>query len=239
MGVMALLIAILSCGQAEPAKRQDIAKYQSLINEIALVSKKLDQITSPIDHDSNPVPDEILGMKKLEENYAGLLQRIQLQTYKEDLLEKEAFWSKVKELETLEQVLAKNKDKVASIQSRPGKALESQKQFTIFPSSGSGGNVEPVFIECRSEGIVIHNRPGTESLMVTQDQIRESKEYHKILRQIKKSSDSTAIFIIRPGAVQAYYKAHSLAKNWDVKSGKIPAPSGGEINFGMLTAAIK
>lgn len=237
IGALALLIVVLAYGQAEPVKEQDAIKYQALlkeINELRELLKDSQFVNEEIALNDNT---ELPELDELEKDYGYWTKVKERQTY-DELLEEKNFWKKIEEAEKLSLKLQKNKEKAESLKSEVEKLKrkleETQKQFTILPSTGSGEGLKPVFVECMPEGVIIHDKPGITSIEVKSGDIENSGEYQKVLQKVNESLDSTLIFLIRPGSVKTYYKANSIAKERKVRCGKIPLPSLKQIDFGIF-----
>jgi len=236
IGALALLIVVLAYGQAEPVKEQDAIKYQALLKEINELGELLKD-SQFVDEENTLNDAELPELNELEKDYDYWIKVKKRHTY-DELLEEKYFWKNIEEAEILSRELKNNKDKVESLKSiveqHKKKLAETQKQLTILPSTGSGEGLKPVFVECTSEGIIIHDKPGVTFIEVKNDDIENSEEYQKVLQKVNESLDSTLIFLIRPGAVKTYYKANSNAKGKIVRSGKIPLPSLKQIDFGIF-----
>lgn len=129
-----------------------------------------------------------------------------------------------KKLEELKAELAKRKN--------PPKKIES---VTVRPGgSGLGKAARLFFVECNSTGLVLIDESGKETPVATAA-IATSTTYRSFLEEVKRSSDSMVLFLIRKEGAEAYNSAAVLAESkFEVRTGKLPIPNNGKIDLSLF-----
>lgn len=100
--------------------------------------------------------------------------------------------------------------------------------------SGSGLGLEPHFVECRPEGIVLYEGLDRTRREIPAHRVASSPAYARFLRETLFRSNASVIFLIREGGVGTCDEARPLAQRHRVRFGEIPLVGSGELDFGGL-----
>ncbi|MGH0033099.1 MAG: hypothetical protein ACQGVC_25190 [Myxococcota bacterium] len=114
------------------------------------------------------------------------------------------------------------------------RALQAEAPIRIQPS-GSGLGLDPHFVECRSEGIVLYVGETREARPIPTHLVRASPEYARFLREVLFRSNASVIFLIREGGVESYRRARPVADRHRVRSGEMPIVGEGPLDFSPLS----
>lgn len=129
-----------------------------------------------------------------------------------------------KKLEELKAELATRKTppkKVESVLVRPG-------------GSGVRMAARLFFVECNSTGLVLIDERGKET-PVASTAISSSPAYRSFLEEVKRTTDSMVLFLIRKDGAEAYNSAAVLAEsNFEIRTGKLPVPNNGKIDLSLF-----
>lgn len=97
--------------------------------------------------------------------------------------------------------------------------------------SGTGFGLEPYFVECRKEGIVLYEPPEYRPFEVVAHRITRDGAYRRFLHIVDTQPGNTVVYLIRPGGVGVYKIAVSPAHQLRVRNGEMPIPADGVLDF--------
>lgn len=106
----------------------------------------------------------------------------------------------------------------------------------LLQPSGSGRDLEPHFVECRAEGIVLYEGGRRRATPVSMQRLGQSAALQGFLRAVRERRGATVVFLVRPGGVGSYQLASLIARQLGVRNGKIPLPGSGALDFSRLGA---
>jgi len=116
--------------------------------------------------------------------------------------------------------------------------LELEPSLVVQPVGAGvfGEEHNLFFVECTSDGIVIHGRDGSEdSLRVTTGSIGASEEYDRFLQEATRTEDSTIIFLLRPDGLGTYNRAAGWAESrFEARHARIPLPGQGAVDLSFF-----
>ena len=136
-----------------------------------------------------------------------------------------------KEIETARVKLAdrNRKPKPATIMVQPG---------------GTGKDLQPQFVECTENGIVVYSQSHGQDFRVSKTDIERSPKFKDFLKRVKDKPRASVIFLVRPNGVQTYYDAAYEARKLNkalmgagetgVRHGKLPVPGEGQIDLSLF-----
>ena len=96
-------------------------------------------------------------------------------------------------------------------------------------SSGTGVGLDPSFVECRTEGLVVHTQ--TPAVAVPLADIGTDKTFIELLDTVAKSQRGIVIFLTRTDGIASYYRARDVARDHRCKNGKIPVDGQGALDL--------
>ena len=100
---------------------------------------------------------------------------------------------------------------------------------TVVRPSGTGVNLRAIFIECNANNIIIH-RPDAQNITVASGAIRGNEAYRNRCERVAGNEQLRLIFLVRPEGVGMYNAAARIARERQVRYGKIPVPGDGPID---------
>ena len=101
--------------------------------------------------------------------------------------------------------------------------------------TGTGYGLEPHFVECRKEGIVMYAPPDYRPLPVVAHRVTRDGGYARLLHVVDTEPGNTMVFLIRPGGVGVYKIAVSPAKQLLIRHGEMPIPADGKLDFSEIS----
>lgn len=114
--------------------------------------------------------------------------------------------------------------------------LPDDAPVQILPR-GTGPPLAPFFVECQQDGVRIRKRDGRWSEVWNLDDIIDHGRFTVFLEEVRIRGNSTVIFLIRPDGVETAERALLLASTRYVRSGKLPIPGDGALDFRRYDAA--
>jgi len=232
MGTLILLITASATSQVASGGI-DLERYEQLEQQIETDRRRMAELSGLSDELSSLAAglDEARAreqkLSKEHQELADVLSKTGPQ--RESLRADEARVARLeRELEPLRSGNAHLRDELGQRDAQRGEG-----KIRIRPS-GSGLGLEPHFVECRPEGIVLYEGLGRERREIPAHLVQSSPEYARFLRNALFRSNASVIFLIREGGVDTCGEARPLALRHRVRFGEIPLVGGGELDFGAL-----
>lgn len=100
--------------------------------------------------------------------------------------------------------------------------------------SGSGRDLRPFFIECGSNGLVLHRRDEALPLSMERGEGIGDPPYVVFLRRVRATPGASVVFMLRPDAVALCLRAEQVAESVGIRQGRLPLPGQGEIDFSLV-----
>lgn len=194
-------------------KQQELNEVQSQVEDLSKLNRELMlalEELKKIKQEKQKIPAEI----KPEEKVKLLAEANRLEKRITEI--KDAPKEIQKEIDKLKVELNKRENPVAAeVRIQPG---------------GSGVDLNPTFIECTKNGIVVLDGP-SKDLHVRRDDLRKSLPFVELLDKIGAQNKGTVIFLIRQDAVYTYNIASSVARSRYCPNGKLPVEGNGKIDL--------
>ncbi len=134
-----------------------------------------------------------------------------------------------KELAALSEQIKKLEELVAQ-RNRPPEQAE-----VVIKPGGSGIDIDPRFVECRSDSIVIYSEDEeSEPVRISKGQLAGDASFLNLLGQVAESKRASVIFLIRDDGIDTYNVAHRIAQSHYAKNAKLPVLGQGKINLSMF-----
>lgn len=104
----------------------------------------------------------------------------------------------------------------------------------LIQPAGSGTGLEPHFVECRPDAVVLYEGPELRPNPVAASRLDTSPDVRRFLRAVRIAPSATAILLIRPGGVGPCQALEAQAALLGVRNGKLPIPADGELDFSRM-----
>ncbi len=236
IGVLTLMISTLALSQMDSdvvvqaeefdAVVSDVAQQRSAIAELQQKIVKQQQAATQT---SEKQKDVLNKQKKIQQLEAQIIlaQKKRTELNKNDDPQQIPSQQPLAELET---ELKGLNDQAAQLsielenKQKPPEAAE----VTVIPG-GSGRGIKPYFVECRKNGIVLHDSKGL--VQVRPANIDKSPPFLKLLDSVKGNTNGKLIFLIREDGISSWRRAKQFADSLEVANGKLPVLGQGKLNF--------
>jgi len=117
-------------------------------------------------------------------------------------------------------------DKQAELEERKRPPPEPVNEIKPF---GTNRSIDPVFIECQVDGIVIYETDDVQFIPVAN--LAGNAEFVGLLDRMAGSANGGVIFMVRSDAFPTYFAARSVARQHNCRNGKLPLVGYGEIDL--------
>ena len=246
IGVLTLLISAMAIGQVNPESLEQAEKklieqqkkyeiYLSILEK----NKRLDRARQEL---KSGIPDLDRIKKELEAAKAKLQQLQQQLKQKQsqaDSLNKKAAQFRTT-LESLKKQIEALKKQIAAIIPEIRKLEDELKRRSKKPEAaavvikpgGSGTNLDPTFIECAGNSIVVHEGPKPKRYL--RDNLKKDVEFLDLVDRVAAKKNGTIVFLVRGNGIWTYYYASDIANKRGCHNGKLPVIGDGKIDLSMF-----
>jgi len=235
IGTLVLVITATATSQVA-AGGLDFERYEHLEEEIDTNRRRLAEL-SGLASELEALESNLANAREragtLEQETAALREAIVSHAPLRDALEqRETELRKLeKELAPLAAASARAEEKLAERRRKVGSA-----RIRLKPA-GSRYGLDPHFVECRPEGIVVYEGLERRPRPIATHRITSSAEYRRFLRAAVFRTNATVVFLIRRGGVDACEWARGVARRHRVRHGEIPLSSDGPLDFSAVNGA--
>lgn len=236
MGSLILLVAAMALGSMGGASLQDVRRAEQMIqveDDLEAARARLQSLEASVE--AAEVREEQEG--ELRERLVGLGLSMDI-----SVEELQGVIRLREELEELKDAVgaAKNDAQAArALTERAEDKIEEAKKVAlgapiVIDPSGLGREQRPYLVECKSDFLAIHPSKGDFTYRIPQEEILNSREYKRFLKQVRAIRNGIVIFLIRPDGVQSYQQAMQVAQVLGVRNAKLPLPGQGTLDLGRL-----
>ncbi len=239
MGALTLMIGALALGQMDrpvgPASARPTGNSAPLKRELEIIASEMrglearKQVADQIHVQLNLAANEL---SKLQAQWAE--QKKQNQTNAE---QKAQLVRRLAELKTRIAGLESNlQPRTAKIQKLAGElarrtAPPPEATIKVRPS-GSGRDFDPIFVECRVDGIVLYNEAVPRVVPIAG--LRTNAGFREMLEGLSQDPKATVIFLVRSDGISTYFVARDVARSKNCRNGKLPIVGQGEIDLSLF-----
>ena len=203
IGILVLLITAATLAQIgqtveDAADAEAVKKAQSRIVQYRAIRKRLAAETREQERLRELVEQAEAARQQLEQLRAEVA-RLEAQQHlsgKDRHGHRQELKRLQEQIEQAEPELEKLQKQLAELRSLLANRQESgQSEIQILPS-GSGYDLEPTFVECAANAVVLHDR--AEPLRILVGQLASHPEFAKLLDTVKQQPKGTIVFLVRP-----------------------------------------
>ena len=232
IGVLTLMITAMALSQMD---QQDDAwkraeEFEENQEQITEKQQELDEVQSQVEDLSKLNRELMLALeelKKLKQEKQKIPAEIKPEEKVKLLAEANRLEKRITEIKDAPKEIQKEIDKLKVELNKRENPVAAEVR--IQPG-GSGVDLNPTFIECTKNGIVVLDGP-SKDLHVRRDDLRKSLPFVELLDKIGAQSKGTVIFLIRQDAVYTYNIASSVARSRYCPNGKLPVEGNGKIDL--------
>lgn len=228
IGTLTLMIAALALGEMDNETVISSEQYEQVQQRLTTVRAEVDQLKKL----TAGASDRRRELAAARASLKALEQRIAAAKKESGEVEPAEPMPEI-DLPALEKELAELADQVKKLEqlvaqrNRPPEEAE-----VVIKPGGSGVDIDPRFVECRSDSIVIY--ADKEPLRIPKSQIGQDANFVGLLEKVAKSPRASVVFLIRDDGIGTYAAARGVAQAHYAKNGKLPVLGHGKIDLSLF-----
>ncbi len=246
IGTLTLLIMALALGQMGREQSEDVvSRYENFTRlkaDVAFQESELEALLELI-RQAEALADRLRlaneEIARLEQEQQNMLARQDVNSeYAQLLAEANRLRKRLTEIQgepkLLDEKIAALEEEIRRRQAGPEEAV-----VQIRPG-GSGVNIDPVFVECTAQDIVVLDDDESKNIRIRVGDLDKLEgEFLRLLDRTAAQKNGQVIFLVRPDAIGTYNHARNVARNHYgpngyCKNGKLPVPSQGKIDLSIF-----
>lgn len=240
IGVLTLLIAAMALAQMDNETVARAEQYEKVLKALKACEREIAELKLRVGDEAirpaGQVDEQQRELVKAQLRLQDLLQQleqIQIQgqgpkeTVKVPDYDAKAGRESIDQMQQEEKQL---KEQIAQLE----KELEErgkppkESEVSILPG-GSGLGFDPVFVECASASIVLHNIDPPQR--IRRSDLATEEAFIKLLDQVAESEKQRVVFLVRDDGLSTYHTARSLADAHEARRGKLPVIGQGRLDL--------
>jgi len=237
IGTLVLMIMAVALSQMDSgviAVAETYSNVQKQLREAQAAVKELVKTVTEQESQGSTVQKQLADareeLKRVEEEIARLTEEAKKSPDENPEVAMPNQQELEKRKEELEKLQQRIKELLAELEKR--KTPPEEAQVTIRPS-GSGIDLEPTFIECNDQGIVIYDDNGLPYRIAT-SAIKSDAKFIETLKNIAANEKASVIFLVRSDGLNTYNQATAMAKSHYARHGKLPVIGKGKIDLSLF-----
>jgi hypothetical protein len=238
IGTLTLMITALALGQMDTDAVASLEKFELAQERLKQLQEAIERLKQQIAEWEQTADDDRKELAELRIKLDALLrekQRLLNRVHEEPdqpekeipVVDKEAHEKRMAELaEELMQQQERKKQLLAELEKRGEPPKEAE---VIIQPAGTGVDLQPYFVECAANGIVIYE--GENPVRVRRADLASDEAFVGLLNRIANDPKARVIFLIRDDGLVTYNTASAVATNHYARHGKLPVIGHGKIDL--------
>ena len=137
------------------------------------------------------------------------------------------------QVDELKEQLANQSETQQKLQDELAKRTDPPDEAVVsVRPTGSGSNLQPTFVECTTDSIVMHE--GETPHRVRRGKLGADAKFVALLKRVAEADDQTVVFLVRDDAISTYTLAKRVAASHYARNGKIPVIGQGRIDLSLF-----
>jgi len=242
IGTLTLLITAMALGQMDNEAIHSAERYQKLKDQLEEELRRIEELEAQIKQLDAAASDE--GKQKQEATKRLQELTRQIEALKAEaarireeeppeidipIVDEEAHKKRMAELKQEMDLLA---EEIAKLKAELGDRVEAAESKVIIQPSGSGMDLDPVFVECTTGGLTLLEE--TPPHRIRRAEIATDETFLKLLESVADRPKGIVIFLVREDALGTYFAAHSVAYENGARDGKLPVVGQGTIDLSVF-----
>jgi len=228
IGTLTLMIAALALGEMDNETVVTSEQYEHVQRQLSDVQSAVERLKQRVPADRGRRAELAAARVALESLQARLAAATKEsdETKEGEPLPNIDLPALEKELTTLTEQVAKL-EKLVAQRNRPPEEAE-----VMIQPGGTGVDIDPRFVECRSDSIVIYS--DQEPLRIPKSQIASDKSFAELLGRVAEGRRASVVFLIRDDGIGTYAAAQRVAQAHYAKNAKLPVLGQGKIDLSFF-----
>jgi len=230
IGTLTLMIMAMALSQMDTKEVSNAEAHEATKRKLEEVQQEIKQLTAKVgtlDQSMRALDDARRKKNELTVKLMELAEKMPEEHESVDMTPRLADLEKLEaELAEIEKQLAPKEEELKKRTAPPEEAV------VMIRPGGSGVDIEPTFVECRADSIVIYgsNRPKR----IPKSEIASNTVFLKLLNRTAANKKRSVIFLIRDDGIGTYYAARNVARGRYARNGKLPVIGHGQLDLSMF-----
>jgi len=230
IGLFTLLITAFAVVQIDTEGVAQAEELEHVAAEIVEVDAEL----ADLETQSAAAGDKLQELQQLQaelQRVTAQLDQLKAKTPAEAApVDLEALRAQIK---ALEEEIAKLNEQVGALEKQVADLPEPPKGAVVeIRPGGTGVDIEPTFIECRSDSIVLHE--ANPPKRIPRNELATNPDFLAALKYVAAGEKRSIIFLLRSDAIDVYYAVADIARQNYARNGKLPVIGQGEIDLSVF-----
>lgn len=230
IGILTLMITAMALAQMDTAGVASAEEFEQVAAELATVDAELEQLETRAANASAQHQELLQAQRELGELTAKLDKARASMLPDVETVDLE---SRQVDLKALEEEYARLQEQVASLEKQVA-ALPAPPEGAVVEirPGGTGIDIEPTFVECRADSIVLHDADPPKRIV--RAEIATNPEYLALLDEVAAREKRSVIFLVRSDGIDVYNQASQVARGRYARNGKLPVIGQGKIDLSVF-----
>ncbi len=230
IGTLTLMIMALALGQMDTEEVASAEDYEAIKRKLAEVQEEIEQLTAKVGTLDESIRKLVESRTKMDDLTIKLMELTQEMPEEPETVDMEP---RLADLKTLEAELAALEKQLAPMEEELKKRTAPPEEAVVMiRPGGTGVDIEPTFVECRVDSIVIYENK--QPKRIPKSEIATNTVYLKLLDRTVKNKKRSIIFLIRDDGIGTYLSARSVARRKYARNGKLPVIGHGQLDLSMF-----
>ncbi len=230
IGTLTLMIMALALSQMDTEEVSGAEDHEAVKRELEEVQEEIKQLVDKVgnlDETTRELSESRQQKDKLETELVQLADTMPEEPETVDLAPRLA------DLKTLEAELAEIEKQIVPMDEELKKRTAPPEEAVVMiRPGGSGVDIEPTFVECRADSIVLYESDPPKR--IPKSEIATNTVYLDLLDHIAANKKRSIIFLIRDDAIGTYSAARNVARGKYARNGKLPVIGHGQLDLSMF-----
>jgi len=239
IGALTLMITAMALGQLDP---QAVEEAEREVREAEARQEKFEQVNNQLEQQQQELAELkrlIAEAERIRKELAAAREELKrLETKQAEMQSADAeavqMLARIQELrqaiESMNQQLPDLKKQIEQLKQQIAEREKPPEEAVVeVQPGGTGVGLEPTFVECRKEGIVIYE--DDQQIRIGRDQVTSDERFIDLLDRIAKNPEATVVFLIRDDARHTYFRARNVARSRYARQGKLPLVGHGKLDL--------
>lgn len=232
IGTLTLMIMALALGQMDTEEVSNAADHEKAKRELAEAQADIKELIAKVGSLDVSLRELTAAREEKDELTVRLMQLTENMPEEPEQID---LTKRLADLEKLELELAELEKQLVPLEEELAKRTAPPKEAVVMiRPGGTGVDIDPTFVECRADSIVIYENKKPNR--IPKSQIATDEVYQKLLAAVAGNKKRSVIFLIRDDAIGTYTAARNVARAKYARNGKLPVIGHGKLDLSMFEA---
>jgi len=230
IGILTLMITATTLAQMDTDGVANAEEFEQVTAELEVADAELEQL----EERTAAAGEKHQELQKAQWELGALTAKLdKLRATMPQETEAVDLAPRLADLKTLEQEYAQLQEQVANLEKQVAELPAPPEGAVVeIKPGGTGIDIEPTFVECRADSIVLHDSDPPKR--IPRSEIATNTTYLALLDAVAAREKRSVIFLVRSDGIDAYYQASQVARGRYARNGKLPVIGQGKIDLSVF-----